>query len=298
MISVIIPCYNSEAFVGRAIESVLRQTYTNYEIILVDNNSSDNTVKILYSYAKKYDNLIRVFHEYKKGAPAARNKGLSEARGEWIQFLDSDDELLPEKLQYQIALTKKSDVDLVIGNCYKRKFFGNKWHKWIQRSETKDAWKGLLRSRLGNTCANLWNRKAVLAVDGWNENMSSSEEYDLMFRLLKNNARISWSPLPLLIVHMSDNSVNRSFNKERTCEILNNYVKLRLEIKEYLRENAKLTNELNRAADVSIFFRLLPYRNRVPEYFSKTFKDLELKVPFPIIFTHKVKSIVKKMIGR
>ena len=92
MISVIIPCFNSEEYITRAIESILKQSYTNYEIILVNNNSTDNTYNILQEYAKKKAGLVNVFNEYKKGAPAARNKGLSEAKGEWIQFLDADDE--------------------------------------------------------------------------------------------------------------------------------------------------------------------------------------------------------------
>jgi len=294
LISVIIPSYNSETFIERAIESVLRQTYKNYEIILVDNNSSDNTQKILYSYAKKYPDLIRVLHEFKQSAPAARNKGLSEAKGEWIQYLDSDDELLPEKLEHQLALTNNGDVDLIIGKCYKHKFFGNKMHKWVQPLETENAWRGLLSSKLGNTCANLWNRKALLAVGGWNENMSSSEEYELLFRLLKNKARIKFSSVPLLIVHVRDTSVNRSFNNERTREILNNFVKLRLEMKEYLKENAMLTGELERTADISIYFRLWSYRKRVPEYVSKVYS--KLKVPLSVILKRRIKSFVLKAI--
>src|SRR5258706_12439179 len=102
MISIIIPCYNSEKYLARAIESVLKQTYINYEIIVVDNNSLDNTINSIHDHIKRYPNLIRILHEYKKGAPAARNKGLYEAKGDWVRFLDSDDELLPTKLEHQM----------------------------------------------------------------------------------------------------------------------------------------------------------------------------------------------------
>ena len=91
MVSVVIPCYNCESFVSRAIESVLHQKYTDWELILVNNNSKDNTQKVLDDYQKKYPDKIRTFVEMKKGGGAARNKGLSEAKGEWIEFLDADD---------------------------------------------------------------------------------------------------------------------------------------------------------------------------------------------------------------
>src|SRR4051794_32661932 len=114
--SVIIPCYNGEKFIKRAIESVLKQSFTDYELILVDNNSTDSTLSIMYDYAKKYPAIISVYIEYKKGASAARNKGLYHAKGEWLQFLDSDDELLPDKLTYQIKIATDAEADVVAAN--------------------------------------------------------------------------------------------------------------------------------------------------------------------------------------
>ena len=73
MISIIIPCYNCEKYLHRAIESVFSQTYSDYEIILVNNNSTDNTINIINEYKKKYPDIIKVLHENKVGAPAARN---------------------------------------------------------------------------------------------------------------------------------------------------------------------------------------------------------------------------------
>jgi glycosyltransferase involved in cell wall biosynthesis len=224
MISVIIPCFNSELFIVRAIESVLKQTYKNYEIIVVDNNSSDNTTGIIYDYMKRCPNKIKVLHEYKKGAPAARNKGLFEAKGEWIQFLDSDDELLPDKLKQQIEVADSSEADVVTGSSYIYKVINNKLYKSLRKVESDDVWKGLLTSKLGITSANLWKRKALLAVEGWDENKSSSQEYDLLFRMLKNNSNISFCPVPLTIVHINPNSVSNSRNDSRIVEILDNSI--------------------------------------------------------------------------
>lgn len=308
MLSVIIPCYNSEKYVGRAIESVLKQTYANYEIILVDNNSSDNTTSIIYDYMKRHPDKIKVLHEYKKGAPAARNKGLYEAKGEWIQFLDSDDELLPDKLKQQMQLAHTSEVDVVIGDTYVYKEIKGKLEKTIRNTESEDIWKGLLTSKLGITSANLWRKKALIAVGGWDENRSSSQEYDLLFRMIKAHANISFCTTPLTIVHITQNSISNSRNDDRIIEILSNTINLRLEIKEYLTSKNKLTKKLNRSADLYIYSYLLNYtgeylwyfkNGKVPLFLRKTFKENDFDVPVGYIikiYLQRIKYIMKQNI--
>lgn len=304
MISVIIPCFNSELFIVRAIESVLKQTYKNYEIIVVDNNSSDNTTGIIYDYMKRCPNKIKVLHEYKKGAPAARNKGLYEAKGEWIQFLDSDDELLPDKLKQQIEVADSSEADVVTGSSYIYKVINNKLYKSLRKVESDDVWKGLLTSKLGITSANLWKRKALLAVEGWDENKSSSQEYDLLFRMLKNNSNISFCPVPLTIVHINPNSISNSQNDSRIVEILNNSITLRLEIKDYLKSQNKLTKELNQATDKHIYSMLISYSSMIsvyfkkgiiPMYVKKTLKKTALDLPVMFIIKLYTRRIIDKL---
>lgn len=302
-LSVIIPCYNSEKYIERAIESVLNQTYADYEIILVDNNSSDNTTSIIYDYMKRCPNRIKVLHEYKKGAPAARNKGLYEAKGEWIQFLDSDDELLPDKLKQQMELADTSEVDVVIGDSYIYKVINNKLEKSIRLAESNNVWKGLLTSKLGITSANLWRREALIGVKGWDENRTSSQEYELLFRMLKNNITISFSPAPLTIVHINPNSISNSKNDNRIVEILNNSITLRLEIKNYLKSKNKLTKELNQAADMYIYSSLISYSSMVSVYFKKGIIPLyvqktlkEIPLDLPVIFI--IKLYIRRLLIR
>ena len=304
MISVIIPCFNSERFIVRAIESVLKQTYKNYEIIVVDNNSFDNTTGIIYDYMNRCPNKIKVLHEYKKGAPAARNKGLYEAKGEWIQFLDSDDELLPDKLKQQIEVADSSEADVVTGSSYIYKVINNKLYKSLRKVESGDVWKGLLTSKLGITSANLWKRKALLAVEGWDENKSSSQEYDLLFRMLKNNNNISFCPVPLTIVHINPNSVSNSQNDSRIVEILNNSITLRLEIKDYLKSQNKLTKELNQATDKHIYSMLISYSSMIsvyfkkgiiPMYVKKTLKKTPLDLPVMFIIKLYTRRLIDKL---
>lgn len=96
-VSVVIPTYNRAHLVGRAIQSVLNQTYQDFEIIVVDDGSTDNTEEVVKSFNDPRIRYIR--HDQNRGGSAARNTGIKMARGEYIAFQDSDDEWLPEKLE-------------------------------------------------------------------------------------------------------------------------------------------------------------------------------------------------------
>ena len=90
MITVIVPIYNSSSFLDKCISSVLSQSYADFELLLINDGSTDNSGEICDSYAQK-DSRVRVIHKINGGVSSARNIGLDEAKGEWITFVDSDD---------------------------------------------------------------------------------------------------------------------------------------------------------------------------------------------------------------
>ena len=107
-VSVIMPSYNTAEYIGESIDSVLAQTYTNWELIIVDDCSTDDTDDVVASYL--VDERIRYLkNEQNSGAAVSRNRALREATGRWIAFLDSDDVWLPEKLEKQIAFMEEND---------------------------------------------------------------------------------------------------------------------------------------------------------------------------------------------
>jgi glycosyltransferase involved in cell wall biosynthesis len=116
LISSIIPTFNRSKIVRNAIDSILNQTYTNIEIIVVDDGSTDDTRDILADYAQK--GQITYIYQKNAGVSAARNAGLKIAKGEWIAFLDSDDTWLPDKLRRQMQIVENSSIPLgcVISN--------------------------------------------------------------------------------------------------------------------------------------------------------------------------------------
>lgn len=105
-VSVIIPTYNRANFVTAAIDSVLAQSYTDYEIIVIDDGSTDNTKEVLQPYRDK----IHYIYQPNKGVSAARNTGIKEAQGDWIAFLDSDDRWHCEKLSIQMEFVKENNL--------------------------------------------------------------------------------------------------------------------------------------------------------------------------------------------
>ena len=103
-VSVIIPCYNQGRFLGEAVDSVIAQTHGAWECLIINDGSTDNTAEIAASYAGR-DGRIRDLYQHRPGLGSARNRGLAESRGEYVQFLDADDILLPEKIERQLKFS-------------------------------------------------------------------------------------------------------------------------------------------------------------------------------------------------
>lgn len=118
IISIIIPVYNAERFLSAAIDSVLAQTYKDWELILIDDGSTDRSRIICEHYASQCENPIRVIHQSNKGVSAARNVGLDVAQGKFIAFIDADDVVTSEYLNALFLLQKETNADLV-GTWYK-----------------------------------------------------------------------------------------------------------------------------------------------------------------------------------
>lgn len=115
MVSCIIPVYNTEKYLPRCIESVLAQTFVDWEMLLIDDGSTDASGSICDEYAAK-DERIRVFHKENGGISSARNLGLNYAQGEWIFFVDSDDSL--PKTSLESLLSRSSDANIIAGGFF------------------------------------------------------------------------------------------------------------------------------------------------------------------------------------
>lgn len=157
VISVIIPVYKVEKYIHRCVDSVLAQTFTDFEVILVDDSSPDDCGKICDAYAEK-DDRIRVIHQVNQGVGAARNHGISLAAGEYLYFIDSDDYMDPASLEILLNLAEKEGADYVIGGHHRVEPDGstpNHSAEWPDVKDTEDIRIALLRNKIPNF---VWGR--------------------------------------------------------------------------------------------------------------------------------------------
>lgn len=116
LVSIIMPSYNSSKYIAESIDSIIAQSYTNWELLITDDCSTDNTCEIVKRYATR-DNRIRLFTlEKNSGSGVARNKSIKEAKGRYIAFCDSDDRWLPDKLELQVELMQQAGAEICYGS--------------------------------------------------------------------------------------------------------------------------------------------------------------------------------------
>lgn len=184
-VSVIIPVYNQARFVSEAIESALAQTYSSYEVIVVNDGSTDNTAEVLAAFAG--DPRVRIVDQSNRGVAAARNAGAGTSAGDLLAFLDADDVWLPQKLENQVARFKQ-DPSLGLVHCGVVEIDGN----GTPLRERTDGLEGnvaldlLLFERtviLGGGSGAMIPAKVFTEIGGFDERMSTSADWDLFFRI-------------------------------------------------------------------------------------------------------------------
>lgn len=190
LVSVIIPTYKRSDYLIRAIESVLNQTYSPIEIVIVDDNDGDNdfrkeTKKGLEKYISN-DVVRYVEHEKNKGLAAARNSGIKIAKGEYIAFLDDDDEFLPEKTAQQMNCFQKNESTLgLVYGSYIRFEIDTNSERIIKPKFKGDLSEILGVNHIGPPSMVMCKTEAVLKVAGFDESLVAREDIDFYYRLAK-----------------------------------------------------------------------------------------------------------------
>jgi len=221
LISVIIPLYNQEKYIGEAVASVLRQTYRNIELIVVDDGSTDSSAEIVRSVN---DPRIRYFYRSNSGLPAiARNEGVKLARGEWIAFLDHDDVWLPNKLDMQLrALEREPKAKLVAGNM---SYFDASSDKRMINYHQKsyNIFKDMLGGNRLPGSTVMVDKKVFDEMGGFREerDLKAIEDYDLWLRISRKYKIICLDRI-LARYRVYDNSTSGSRLKQ--LEVLENYL--------------------------------------------------------------------------
>ena len=242
LVSIIIPTYNRKKLLSISINSILNQTYKNFEIIIVDDNSNDGTEQYIRSL--KYDNIIYIRNENTLYAPKSRNIGINHSKGELIAFLDDDDEWYSDKLMHQIKLFKNEKVGLVYSSI--DLFFEKHNILYSSNPKLKGAiFKNmLLKNYIGATPSVIVRKKALESIKNTkNEYFDSSfparQDYDLWIRICKT-WEVDYVKKPLIKQYYRDN-INRISsnlnNHLKAHELINK--KYKNDIEKYLSKNEK-----------------------------------------------------------
>ncbi|HRH36887.1 MAG TPA: glycosyltransferase family A protein [Flavobacteriales bacterium] len=238
----IIPCYNVKEHVGAAVKSALAQTHADLEIVVIDDGSTDGTAHVLEAIAREHGDRLSIVHQQNQGACAARNAGVAATTGDWIQFLDADDRIAPDKIERQLDLLRV-DTDVVVGG-YRNNFADGRAPVEVIPVES-DPWEALIRTRMGTTSANLFRRTALVNAGGWDASLRSSQDYDLLFRMLKKGAAIQWDPhVRCGVLKRNEGSISRTDEPENWKR----YLDLRCAIRDHL----KTLDPIAHAATIAI----------------------------------------------
>ncbi|WP_435345946.1 glycosyltransferase family 2 protein [Haloarchaeobius sp. HRN-SO-5] len=211
--SVVIPTYNRCGSIERAISSVLSQTVDDFEIIVVDDGSDDDTVAVVESYADDRVQLVR--HEQNRGANAARNSGVKHASGEYISFLDSDDELHPEHLaRVRDRLAESTDQCVGAFTSFERLIDGTV----AGISRAPDAEVGVDYLSDGNAIGTLsctTFESQLLEAGGWfDEQLLASQDLDFYLRVLESNTMVGIDEV-LVSKHVFDENIGSCYRRKR-----------------------------------------------------------------------------------
>ncbi len=183
-VSVVIPTYNRSKCIERAIASVLAQTYSNLEIIVVDDGSTDDTARVVEEHARRESRIRLIKHDKKRGAQAARNTGILAAAGQWIAFLDSDDEWFRHSVATRLKLAEEAGLQIVHSECYVANGESTRW-KRLGVNVHGYVYRDLLRKPGPLFPSLLVLKKCLTQIGFLDENIIAYQEWDTSIRLAR-----------------------------------------------------------------------------------------------------------------
>lgn len=311
MISIIVPVYNTEKYLVRCLESIARQTYKDFECIVVDDGSKDESLSVAREYESK-DNRFRVYYKDNGGVSSARNFGIERAKGDYIYFVDSDDELYDDALRVLVSHISE-DVDLVFGG-YTRCDNSGKMIDSVKKDisfmanpkETMDiiAYPKRYYFVLGMPWLNLFKRSLVLS-----NNLRYNEQYsiyeDLLFLvsyLCFCRGRISFTTMPIYKYYcqQTESIMNTRYKefKEKTLYTLDARIAI-LEVARRFEKSSKIIYQ----AQLAVFYtyhELVSYVRRFnhPELEPELKRKVNSVLPISLYIGFTIRDRIKRIVKR
>lgn len=293
MISIIVPVYNGEKYIDNIFLAFEKQIYKDFEVIFIDDGSTDKTKELLLLNSKKYNFSTVIYSQSNKGVSAARNRGLSLAKGDYICFVDVDDDLNEEYLNTMYSISKKENVQLVICKSTNKKNINKNLPLEFKEYTSLEALKSYL---YGDFTSGVWTLMVEHRVITDNklkfeEGYKYSEDLHMVWRLIANVNKVIVLNAPLYIYNSNEGSAMTKFNKDRMHSIqlmekLNEYFKINKpdfyqEFRKYGKERIRWS-VIWQAADHLNYksYKTFIKQNNIDYEFNdlKTFPDYRVKV--------------------
>ncbi len=282
LVSVITPCYNYGRFLEETVRSLQAQTYPQWECIVVDDGSTDNTLEVAHRLASE-DPRIRYLRQDNAGVSAARNRALTEVRGTFLQFLDADDLLQPRKLELHLPVAQTTPgVAVVYGTMYRFQTDDPARTPEPLRlppprsGGAEEIAPGLLEDNMFLPGCALVRTEAVRSAGGFKAGLRGVEDWHLMWRILLAGGRFQYSPLPETALLSRHHGANASMNSRM---MLHSSIEVREDLMGFI-EASSLTPALKKALVSGHRRILLRERSRYERDFGSFPKGLLLHALF------------------
>ncbi len=210
-VSVIIPTHKRPHFLNRAIDSVLAQTYSNIEVVVVDDNAPDSddrrhTINVMKRY-KNNRRVVYVLNDHPLGGGPARNHGIDCSSGSYITFLDDDDIYLPEKVEVQLRFMLENDLEMSFTDVYLHdnndKLFEYRRHTYVTDCSNDELMRQHILHSLGPTSTFMVMRSSILAAGGFSD-VPMGQDFMLMWRMIEFGTKIGYLPVSHIIQYLHD----------------------------------------------------------------------------------------------
>ena len=244
LVSVIVPMYNAEHYIAETIESVLNQTWKNVELIIVDDGSTDDSVAVVKRYVS---DKVFVYTQPNQGAPVARNVGFQHSHGDYIQYLDADDLLSPNKIEKQMEALHMADVENAVSTSTFYQYMGGvvqpEWESLAKVNHNYDygidlqidLWKYFIPSYIPSCY--LTPRYLIDSVGGWNEHLRKNQDGEFFARVLEHTGKVIFVDSEYVLWRYVSGSISHTHSVQKAESVLESYIS----IAELLLRNKKAT---------------------------------------------------------
>lgn len=226
-VSIIIPCYNVEKFIDKCVNSIINQTYSNLEILCIDDGSKDNTKKILQKIAKK-DSRVKYYYKENGGVSTSRNYGVAKATGDYCTFVDSDDYLNPMFVEKLVKALEENKSDMAV--CEFDRLYGK--HITHKKMRYDDILNFIVPATWNKLFITKYFKEFIFPIGTWYEDLATIPKYIMKHNNISiiNESLYYYVQNPKSIMHTSDDRIFQIYN---SIENLENYAKTNNFYKEY-----------------------------------------------------------------